>query len=531
MTYLGAVRRNTLWTPQTQKARPDQISNAAGGFTFEVSPWDRLERFLILGTEGGTYYASEQKLTVENAKNVMTCIRENGAKVVGTILQISHEGRAPKNDSALFALAMCAAYGDIPTRQAALNVLPKVARTGSHLLQFVSYVSSMRGWGRALKNGVANWYLEKDADDLAYQLTKYASRYGYTQGDVLRLTHPYSEDDGVNSVLRYAVGKSVDFTATPHLLDALNEIKENPEKVRTDLIRDHRLSREVLPTEWLQKPEVWEALLEHMPMTAMIRNLATMTRLGLITERSAATQRIVNELADVNRIRKARVHPMAILIASKTYNSGRGLRGSGTWIPSNAIVSALDKAFYLAYGNVEPTNKKTLIALDISGSMTTAYGGLVMGIPGFTPREATAALALITVNTEPNADVMTFHYGRSGRYVPIQKDQSLERVVQYINGLLSGGTDLSEPMRFAMEQHAKPYESIIIYTDNETWSGHNHPFEVLQSYRAIHGIPTKLATVSVTATANKIADPNDLLSMDFIGFDANVPQALAEFLS
>ena len=157
------------------------------------------------------------------------------------------------------------------------------------------------------------------------------------------------------------------------------------------------------------------------------------------------------------------------------------------------------------------------------------YGGYVMGIPGFTPREATAALALIQLNTEPNIDIMTFHSPRSGTYVPIRADQSLERVVDFIKGLPSGGTDLSEPIRF-MKDVGQNYESLIIYTDNETWDGKIHPYEALVDYRARRGSNLKLATVSVTATLNRVADPRDPLSMDFIGFDTNTPTALNEFL-
>ena len=41
--------------------------------------------------------------------------------------------------------------------------------------------------------------------------------------------------------------------------------------------------------EHLTSPEVWEALLEDMPMTALIRNLATMTRVGVLAPGSDGT--------------------------------------------------------------------------------------------------------------------------------------------------------------------------------------------------------------------------------------------------
>ena len=42
---------------------------------------------------------------------------------------------------------------------------------------------------------------------------------------------------------------------------------------------------------------------------------------------------------------------------------------AATWTPVREVVDALDAAFYTAFGNVEPTGKRLLLALDVSGSM------------------------------------------------------------------------------------------------------------------------------------------------------------------
>lgn len=86
-------------TRQTPQAEPipgsDQIENSAGGFVWAVDNWTRLERFLILGCEGGSYYASERALTIANAQAVLRCIRDDGARAVQQIVEISDAGRAP----------------------------------------------------------------------------------------------------------------------------------------------------------------------------------------------------------------------------------------------------------------------------------------------------------------------------------------------------------------------------------------------------------------------------------------------------
>ena len=118
---------------------------------------------------------------------------------------------------------------------------------------------------------------------------------------------------------------------------------------------------------------VWEALLEDMPMTAMIRNLATMTRVGVLASNRMARRRSVGARRR-RAIRRARVHPMALLAALRTYAAGQGVRGRNKWTPMREIVDALDAAFYAAFGNVEPAGKRLLLALDVSGSMAGGIG-------------------------------------------------------------------------------------------------------------------------------------------------------------
>ncbi len=60
-------------------------------------------------------------------------------------------------------------------------------------------------------------------------------------------------------------------------------------------------------------------------MTAMIRNLATMTRVGLLTQSSHATNTVVGQLRDASRLRKARVHPIAVLAALVLVRRGSGV--------------------------------------------------------------------------------------------------------------------------------------------------------------------------------------------------------------
>ena len=516
-------------TPQSEPAPGrDQILNSAGGYVYALDPWDRVDRFLILGSEGGTYYASERALTKSNAVHLAKLVREDGARVVERIIAISCDGCAPKVSPSLFALAMCAGFGDEHARRLALGRgLRSVCRTGSHLLEFASYVKQFRGWGRGLRQGVRAWYDEKPVGELAYQVVKYQNRAGYTHRDLLRQAHPETDDAARAALYAWIVRRAPpNGEAGLALIMAYEEamvMDASRADNCADLVRRTRLPREAIPTDWLREPAVWEALLESMPMTACIRNLATMTRVGLLTPKAEATRTVVSRLGDAAWLRKARVHPIAVLAAMETYASGHSARGDAQWKPVDAIVEALDAAFYLAFDSVEASGARMLIGLDVSGSMA---GGSVAGVPGLTPRVAAAAMLMTQVRTEPSVRVMAF----SDRFIELTfgRDEKLSAVAARTHGLAFSATDCALPMLYALERNLE-IDTFVVYTDNETWSGTIHPDEALCRYRARTGIPAKLIVVGMTATGFTIADPNDAGMLDVVGFDASAPALIARF--
>src|SRR4030095_14814464 len=93
------------------------------------------------------------------------------------------------------------------------------------------------------------------------------------------------------------------------------------------------LTREMVPTELLTHAVVWEALLVRMPLTAMIRNLGVMTKVGLVAPARPAARSVRDRLTNHEARRAARVHPVAVLVAMKVYAKGRGMKGSGQWTP------------------------------------------------------------------------------------------------------------------------------------------------------------------------------------------------------
>lgn len=538
MDALTAI--NTRRTPQSEPANERQIPNAAGGYGFKIADDIRVHRFLSIGVDGGTYYTSERDLTKANAEVILKGARERGTWLVEQIVTVSTQGRAPRQNPAIFALAAASALSDDAGRKAALDALPAVCRTGTHLFLFARYVEQFRGWGRGLRRAVASWYTDKDVDDVACQAVKYRQREGWSHRDLLRLAHPETIEAarrGLFDWITSGVHADLDpecpsliraFSLAQACVDASPSVSVAE---WTRLIEQHPLSWEMLPDVALTEPKVWRALIaKGMPQTALIRQLPRLTRLGVLDGETRTT--VVNQLTNPDRLRKARVHPVNVLVALRTYSSGRSVRGESEWTPDRRVVDALDAAFYAAFRAIEPAGKRTLLALDVSGSMTSPASGLPISC-----REVTAALALVTMATEPDVDVVGFTSATGDFYsmrnaaiseLAISPRQRLDDAIRAVSNLPFGGTDCALPMVWAA-QNKREYDTIVVMTDNETWHGQLHPHQALEEYRQRLGIPTKLVVVGMTATDISIADPQDPGSLDIAGMDSAVPNLIADF--
>lgn len=606
---------STRATPQSKPIpgrEAEMVENSAGGFTFTVDKWGRLARWLILGSEGGSYYASQQKLTTENANVVLDCIGEDARRTVDVIADISDSGRAPKNTPALFALAMaCKMAPKDEDKHYAYKALPRVARIGTHLFEYAEAIKAFGGFTHGFQKAVAAWYVNHDkwlrdlqavdalkgeeraqvlrdmkedferrdvkgrsyedrlknalaaarehsASRVAYQVAKYQSREGWTHADILRIAKPGTATRGKSgkrsgraaaergssldhifgwAAGKWAPGRFPDGDATD-ILWAFEQAKAiglegAPNRDRTGrivkLITDYGLPREMIPTAYLNEVAVWEALLFHggkygMPMTALIRNLGKMTSVGLLKPMSDASVKVCEMLEADKLLQHARIHPLKVLVALKTYQSGAGVRGSLTWSPVSQVVDALDGAFYKSFGYVEPTNKRWMLALDVSASMDWSN---IAGMPGISPRVGAAAMAMITAAVERQHVITAFSH-KMVEVRGLSPRMRLDSVIRQIGQIPMGATDCSLPMKYALAQKM-PVDVFTVYTDSETFAGPTHPIQALDAYKRKMGIDSKLIVVGMLSNGFTIADPKRNDNLDVVGFDTAAPSIMSNF--
>jgi 60 kDa SS-A/Ro ribonucleoprotein len=554
--------------------KPPARENATshqGGAVFQADKWTRLRRFLILGSETGSIYQPQKQLLIQNVKVVQECLAEDSDRTLEEIVDVSENGRAAKTDAAILALAMASVVADDDVRREAYYCVSQVCRTGTHLLHFAAYRKALGGgWGRGMREAVGGWFTDRNARDMAYQAVKYPSRDGWSLRDLLRLAHPMAYGDS-NYVLRYITkGQQalVDYAdllrrqnsapAYPDwatFLMAVEVIKRYAAEKYTaqelakicDLIREYRIPREALPTQLLGEPVVWSVLLQDMPLGAMIRNLGKMSSIGVLGLDSENEAKVLSAMDNAGALRTARVHPLAILNAFAVYSSGRGLKGSLSWTPNKRIVSALDEAFYMAFGTISPSNARIRLAVDVSGSM---HALRVSGMEAISAATGAAAMALITASTEPRADIVAFSHTMVE--LPISPDMRLDAVLAKMRAIPYGGTIVSLPIVDAAQQGIRDIEAFVTYTDNETINGYQgwggfvstswgprsrERVEIptvsaaLRDYRQRSGTPTRNVVVAFSTNEISVADPADPGQLDVAGFDTQTPQLLSDFIA
>lgn len=541
-------------TPQSEKENSLQVKNSAGGFTFTVTDKVRLERFLILGTENGTYYTNEKKITKENFEFLKALIERDEAMVIEVVRDVSVNGRAFKNTQAILTVAALFVYGKIKPR----SLMHEVCRTGTHLFEFAEFVELLGGWGPAKRKAVAEWYRNKTPDNLAYQVVKYRQRNGWTHRDLFRLTHPQgSFTPGIGEFL---LNKPYDGVNHELIVGfKLIQSMETISGVLATLDTHPNLPWEAIPTHFHKEPKVWRKLFYNGQLKgqALVRNITRLARIGAFDDMVFARD-YANKLVDEDMIKYTRLHPMNYLQALHVHEVGQIWRPKklGDRVPANAkyingahrvkdwttspvIKDALNAGFYLAFKYVEPSNKRTFIGLDVSGSMSNEMSGLDMSCA-----MTVAAMAMATAKTEPYYQIYGFsdgtNYRRSVYYgsssyerevlsdLGISPNMDLNTVMRKTADLNFGRTDCALPMKWALRNKVE-VDTFAIYTDNETWFGGIHPHKALEKYRQGMGIDAKLVVVACTPTEFTIADPRDRGMLDIVGADSNLPKLISEF--
>ncbi|GAP97923.1 TROVE domain-containing protein [Leptolyngbya sp. NIES-2104] len=524
MSYKFYTQNKTPQTRSIPGRETEMIQGRSGGWMFKTDIWTVLRRCLLLGTAQSTYYAGKHELTSEFIDVVRSAIEQNSAQVAQEILYAS-DGRSINNSAPILALVLLS-MGETPeAKRAFTEIFPQVVRTGSHFYEWMSYTKSMRGFGKVVREAGKAWLSRDDVKGLTYQLLKYQQRQGFSHRDALRLFHVKPPTENHDRLFQW-VTQGWDNLPKQIDSDVLAQIwwyewlKRNPNQTHR-AIQQGRLTHEMVAPVGNMDQKAWQLLFEEMPIGAMLRNLGSLTQLGVLNaDHKKNLERVASVLNNAEHLRKGRIHPIDVLKALKTYKSGGQLgRSQKTWTPVSRVNHILEQALELSFNVLSATEQVFLHAIDVSGSMSYYSVDSI----GLTCCEIATVMALATAKAEKYSKIRGF--ATEFRDLKITSRDSFGEAIAKATDQNFGGTDASVAYEWAIKQRFKA-DLFCFWTDCESWAGRQHPSQALALYRRKVNPNAKAIYISLAPYNISLVDPQDPLSWDIAGFDPGTPRLI-----
>ncbi|XP_019734727.1 RNA-binding protein RO60 isoform X1 [Hippocampus comes] len=518
-----------------QSCPSNHTSNAAGEHChWEVSDNVRLRRFLCYGSEGDVYTASEEAhLGMAQAGALLSMLQEGrGIEAVNEIKRFAQDGRAVRLDPSIFALALCSQHAEVTTKRAAFKAVKDICQDPAHLFSFIQYKKELKEdmkcgiWGRALRKAVSDWYNGQDALSLAAVVTRCKQREGWSHKDVLRLSHTKPADEALALISKYVAKgwKEVhvayaDKENTEEVvkvllyLEVVEKVKHSCDETEViNLIEEHKLEREQLLTDHLKSKLVWRALLKEMPLQSVLWMLGKMTARKIVQPGASETQALCERMQTEAALKKAKLHPFSILLASEHYKRGQGYQGKTKWAADGSILKALDIAFYKSFSNIEPVGKSFVVAVDVSTSLSSVVPGTALSTA-----VAAAVITMVFARTEADTHVLAYSEGAL-ELCSVSADMTLAQTTDELVKIPGGSTDCTLPIAWATD-NGKAVDVFIILTNNPLWTFTASPVETLKKYRQTSGRHSKLVMCGLTSIGHTMPDTGDRGLLSICGFD------------
>jgi hypothetical protein len=220
--------------PQTCKLNIDQVLNCSGGYVWKLTTIEHVNRYLVLGgaKDMGNYYKQADEVSHECALSVLQMIRNPDmsqfVQLCDLLKAVSIGGRAPKQEPVLLSVAAAIVFAkNAKEKEIAFETAKACIRIPTHMFMLAGFVRDLsmakptnkgKGWGTGFRRMMAHYYLSHTGRDLAFHMTKYQNREGWTHADMIRMLHinPATlTDDGARLMFDYVMMKYARKPKTP----------------------------------------------------------------------------------------------------------------------------------------------------------------------------------------------------------------------------------------------------------------------------------------------------------------------------
>lgn len=393
--------------------------------------------------EGGR--ASRSSLEEQLERSVMSCLLwedsfyETGEDIAARIAKL-----VAANKPEFVAELAIKAREEMKLRHVPLLLVRELARNSNQRYVVADTLSRVIQRADELSEFLAIYWKDNKDQPLAAQVKKGLSR-AFNKFDEFQLSR-YNRDADVKlrDVLFLCHAKPLDTKGKPKTIEALKkkgyvrgEVLRHKNSVFTKLVNDELKTPDTWETELSagkDKKETFERLIkeEKLGALALLRNLRGMT------EANVDRKVIVDALANM---KTERVLPFRFISAA---------RHAPQFEPQ------LEAAMFKSLEGAEKLTGKTVLLIDVSGSMSDAVSGKSE------LRRIDAAAALAILLREICEDVMVYVFNSSARLVPARRGFALRDAI----GGPSGGTNLGASL--TQLNYGAGADRLIVITDEQS---------------------------------------------------------------
>jgi 60 kDa SS-A/Ro ribonucleoprotein len=479
-----------------REVQPDTCT-MEGRNAFEKPLRDQVVQALMTATVNGAFYAEQKCLVAGVDKIFEKAAREDPEFFAKACVYAREEGLIRLYP--VVGLAYLQKYAK-PWFHRAFS---KVVKIPSDLLDFATVLKSLGG-----KVGCSSVSKEvrKFMNNLSeYHVLKYGGKErgrGFNLRDMLLLSHPTPKDAKQDAIFGYMIRDKVPLKKDCPQIFAFNKLKQArtcEEAIKQ--IEDGKLPFEIAFGSLSFKPgdDLWSAVVDQMPVFALLRNLNNLDKHGLI---KAKKELLKQRFDDAESVRKSRIMPFEFYKAWEN-------------IKDESLKKMVAKALEHSMESLDKVYGKTSVQIDQSGSMGTDLRRVAMIFGYMIAKRSTKGSLVHAFNTgcEEIEDI----------------GDSLPKFVENYRGLLNGGTDTGCVVQDLLRKNLK-VDNIVIFTDEQQNSGSSF-YRVIRQYRSQVNPEVKVVIVDVSAYAKSGGMvPDSMPNSTYVyGWSGVVPQLVAGF--
>ncbi len=443
-TLFGSSRGRTVKATDT--------TNAAGGVAYALSPKQALARYAMTGCLSNTFYVKAE----DHLDRVLDLAKQCDSEYIAKLAVFARKEGHMKDMPALL-MAVLATRG-AEGRKSLKAAFPLAIDNGKMIRNFVQIMRSGRLGRKSLGTGPRNLvqgFFERNAPNWLFR--QLAVGQNPSGGDVVAMVHPRGKSPEHEALFGYMIDKvkrgSEKWDQLPPLVKEFEAWKQDrsqaPPAVPFQLLTAEKLTG-----------AQWASIFRHMGWHFIRMNLNTALRQGALKADPGLEAFIAGKLCDGDIIAKARVMPYQLLAAYRHMSSD---------VP-RSIVDALHDALELAVDNAPVAEGRTLVVVDVSGSMRGSITGWNAGTKASKVRcvDVAALFSAAILRKNRSAAVLPVDTQVHADYRPEPRDSILTNA-DTLTRFGGGGTVLAAGFQY-VNQRRLMVDHVVVISDYESWA-------------------------------------------------------------